>query len=153
DDAKLRFQAGSQLQQMGERDAALEAYKRSVKMDPAMFSQRYYDIQNLFMQARKFDDLAQLMDEIDLRKAGQYYVVTRPIAQLMRREGTKAIGLKLFKRAWEAFPPYRAYMLRYLYGEDTWRLPEIYDFARQAVIPRDDGDVDPWMAASDIISY
>lgn len=153
EDGALQFQVAQQLQQMGDRNAALEAYKRAIKVDPTQFANRYYEIQNLFAQANRFEELGQLLDEIDFRKVGRYYTVTEPIASLLQHEKTRPVGLKLFKKAWEAFPQYRGYVLGRLHDEAVWRLPEIYDYARQAVIPRDEGDIDPWQCASDIMSY
>src|SRR5262249_17334994 len=50
EDGQLRYQLAQQLQQMGERDAALDQYKIAIKLDPSLFSNRYYEIQNLFTQ-------------------------------------------------------------------------------------------------------
>ena len=59
DDGKLRFQVAQQLQQTGERDAALEQYKVAIKLEPALFGNHYWEIQQLFAQANKFEELAQ----------------------------------------------------------------------------------------------
>src|SRR5205085_8186217 len=44
DDAKLRFQAAQQLQQAGEKDAAMEQYKAAIKLEPALFANQYWEI-------------------------------------------------------------------------------------------------------------
>ena len=38
-------------------------------------------------------------------------------------------------------------------SEELWQLPEIYQFAKEAVIPREDSEADPWQAAMDYNSY
>src|SRR5262249_31648229 len=83
-DGKLRYTAAQQLQQAGERDAALEEYKAPLKLEPSVFSNNYWQIQQLFAQADRFEELAKVLDEIDLRKVGHYYYVIEPIAAMMR---------------------------------------------------------------------
>jgi tetratricopeptide (TPR) repeat protein len=152
-DGKLRYQAAEQLQRMGERDAAIEQYKLAIKLEPGVFSNNYWGIQQLFTQANKFEELVQVFDEIDLRKLGSYWTITEPIQALLQQDKGKELGLKLFRKAWEAFPQYRGYILGRLYNEELWRLPEIYTFAKEAVIPREDSEADPWQAVTDISSY
>lgn len=152
-DGKLRWQAAQQLQQAGERDAAIAQYKVGIKLEPSLFGNRYWEVQNLFTSANKLDELAQVFDEIDLRKIGSYWTVMEPISALLDQENTKDVGLKLFKKAWEAFPQYRSYLLGQLYREEVWRIPEIYTFAKQGVIPREDSELDPWQSTSETMSY
>ncbi|HTK75342.1 MAG TPA: tetratricopeptide repeat protein, partial [Gemmataceae bacterium] len=153
DDGKLRYQAAQQLQQQGERDAAIAQYKAAIKLEPSLFGNRYYDVQMLFQQANKLPELGQLLDEIDLRKVGSYYTVTEPISEMLRNDKSRDLGVKLFKKAWEAFPQYRSSMLGQLYDDSIWRLPEIYTFAKQAIIPREDSEFDAWQMISDYMSY
>ena len=65
--------------------------------------------------ARLVDDLLDVSGisrgKIDLRKVGHYYYATQPVADLLRNDTTRELGLKLFKKAWEAFPQYRGYIL------------------------------------------
>src|SRR5262249_38818500 len=104
DDGKLRFTIAQQLQQAGERDAAITEYKAAIKLDPASFGNRYWEIQQLFAQANKYEELAQLFDEIDMRKINNYWSVIEVATGLLRNEKGKELGLKLFKKSWEAFP-------------------------------------------------
>jgi tetratricopeptide (TPR) repeat protein len=153
EDGKLRFQVAQQLMQSNEREAALEEYKKALKLDPSSFGNRYWEIQNLFAQLNKYEELAQLMDEIDLRKIGNYWSVFEIISSLLQNDKGKDMGLKLFKKAWDAFPQSRGQLLSQLYDENIWRLPEIYAYAKGAVIPREDSDFEPWEAATQILSY
>ena len=152
-DGKLRYQAAEQLVQMGERNAAIEQYKLAIKLEPALFGNNYWQIQNLFSQANKFEELVQVFDEVDMRKLGNYWSITQPIASLLQQENGKELGLKLFRKVWEAFPQNRNYILGNLNNEDMWRLPEIYTYAKEAVIPREDSEADPWQSATEITSY
>ena len=148
-DGKLRYQLAEQLQQAGERDAAVDQYKAALKLDPSQFSENYWEIQNLFTEANRFEELAKVFDEIDIRKFGQYYYVIELITPLLGDDKGRDLGLRLFKKAWEAYPQYRSQLLSELQDPGVWRLPEIYTYAKQAVIPREDSDLDPWQSASD----
>ena len=153
DDGKLRYQAAQQLTQMGEREAAMDQYKLAIKLEPNLFGNQYWEIQQLFMQAGKIEELGKIFDEIDLRKIGNYWSIFESISSMLQQDKTKELALKLFKKAWEAFPEQRTNLLSQLYDEQIWRLPEIYAFAKQAIIPRNDVEVDPWMFVDSIMSY
>ena len=40
-----------------------------------------------------------------------------------------------------------------MYDDAVWRLPEIYAYAKEAVIPREDSEIDPWQSATEILSW
>src|SRR5205085_9792815 len=111
DDGKMRYQMAQQFQQMGDRDAALEQYKVAIQKEPELFQYRYWEIQQLFTQANKFEELVKIFDEMDLRKFGnRYWTVMEMVQPLLQNEKTKELGLKLFRKSWEAFPTQRAYL-------------------------------------------
>jgi tetratricopeptide (TPR) repeat protein len=153
EDGKLRYQVASQLEQAGEREAAIEQYTIAIKLDPSVLMYRYWQVQNLFGQANKMEDLAKLLDEVDLRKVGYYWAVAEVINSLLTNDKGRELGLKLFRKTWEAFPQYRSQLLSQLYDDSIWRLPEIYAYTRQAVIPREDSEIEPWEMATDIVNW
>ncbi len=78
---------------------------------------------------------------------GQYYSVMNIVENMLQQDKDRAAGLKLFRKAWAAFPNERSYMLGSLHSDELWKLPEIYEYARQAVIPSDAVALrDPWDA-------
>jgi tetratricopeptide (TPR) repeat protein len=153
EDGRMRFQIALQIEQMGERDLAMAQYKIAIKREPSMFANYFWQIQNLFGQANKLEELAQLLDEINLSKVSNYWSISEPISMLLQNEQTREMGLKLFKKAWNSFPQQQSYLLGNLWDNNIWRLPEIYSYAKQAVIPREDSEVDPWQAASQFMGY
>src|SRR5699024_3610699 len=66
DDARLRFQVAGLLLQSGETAAALDHYRAALKAEPALFGARYSEVYNAFTRANKTDELARLLEEIDL---------------------------------------------------------------------------------------
>jgi tetratricopeptide (TPR) repeat protein len=151
-DGKLRYTVAEELQQAGEREAALDQYKIALKLDPAVFAQNYWQIQNWFAEADRFEELAALFDEVDLRKFGYYWYIVEPIASLLRDDRSRELGLKLFKKAWEAYPQNRGEILAELQDASIWRLPEIYTYSKQAIIPREDSEIDPWQSANEFMN-
>jgi len=62
-----------------------------------------------------------------------------------RTPQSRAAGMVLFKKAWEAFPAERARLIGYL-GDEVWKLPEVIDYAKQTLRPNADlVRRDPWM--------
>lgn len=153
EDGKFRYSMAQQLQQLGDTENALKQYVEAIRRDPQVFQYSYWQIEQLFSQAGKFEELSKLMDEIDLRKIGQPYYVTNTIQSLLQNENTQQLGMKLFKKAWAAFPTNRSELLQYMGEGQTRQLPEIYDYLREAIIPRADTEADPWSIVATINNY
>lgn len=152
-DPVARWNIAKQLLQAGETDAAIEHLKVALKQRPQLFANEYWEVQNAFRRAKKTADLVKILDEIDLKQMGQYYVVSNIVQELIREEASRKSALQLLKRAWEAFPNERVYLLGSIYDDEVWKLPELYEYSRQAFVPQDgQGPADPW-AGFDIRSY
>jgi len=62
-------------------------------------------------------------------------VVERLVSDLVRDAQTRERGMRLFRKVWLAFPQQRAELIGNFGSDDLWKLPEIYDYAREALIP------------------
>jgi tetratricopeptide (TPR) repeat protein len=153
DDGKFRFAMAMQLNQAREPAAAMEQFKIAIKLEPASFAYRYWEVIQLFAQQNKQDELAKLLDEIDVRKMRNYWTVLEIIQPLLRDEKTQEHGMQLFRKVWEAFPEERAQMMSYLADRNLAKLPEIFTYARQAVLPLADTTPGPWHGAEEISYY
>ncbi len=63
--------------------------------------------------------------------------------------------MKLFRKAWDAFPQERSNLISYVHRDEFWQMPEMYDYALQSLIP-DAASFSPyqqWNAFRQIISY
>ena len=130
EDGKLRYQVARDLQQAGERDAAIEQYKIAIKLDPSVIMWSSWELQNLFAQANKLEDLAKLFDEIDLRKLGNYWARCEPVGpRSCKTTRPRGAGLRSCSaRHGKAFPAVPAIpCCGHLWDDSVWRLPEIYD--------------------------
>jgi lipopolysaccharide biosynthesis regulator YciM len=98
DDANLRLQIAQQLMQEGQAAAAVEHYKILLKREPAVLGRNIRQVQNVFQQAGKTQDLLDLLDQIDLRQFGQPYVIFNMISNMIHDERTSARAVSLLKR-------------------------------------------------------
>jgi tetratricopeptide (TPR) repeat protein len=154
DDARLQYQIGQQMAQSGKPAEAIEFYKTALKKEPALFGNSYWEVQQAYQQANKIEDLVKLLDEIDLKTMGNYWSVMNIVQNMMNNDKQRETALKLFRKGWQAFPNDRSSMLGYIHNDEIWKLPEIYDYARQATIPSDAVALnDPWGAANQVTSY
>ena len=135
DDPKLRLLVAQQLVQSGDNAGAVEHYRAALKKDPRLFMNQYWVIQNAFESAGKTDELFQMFESMDLKKLGQPYAVTNLIQNMLQNEKTRDKAFILFRKAWAAFPDQRANLMAYMSDDSAWKVPEMYDYAREAVIP------------------
>src|SRR5262249_5584097 len=71
DDARLRFQVASQLAQAGDVASAVEHYSAAVKQDASLLGNNgYQTVMGAFGRARKMDELAKILETVDLRAIG-----------------------------------------------------------------------------------
>src|SRR5262249_32549697 len=104
--------------------------------------------------ANRMDELLKLMEEIDIRSLGYYWYVIQFVQEVLNDEKQQARGLKLFQKAWKAYPQQRAELISSMYRDELWRLPEIYDYVQEAVIPgASQQQIDSWFAVDHIYSW
>jgi tetratricopeptide (TPR) repeat protein len=154
DDAKMRFQVAQQFQNLGDHKAAAEQYLAAIKKEPSLFSYNYWYIMQTFQQAKMWDELTKVFDELDAKTmGGQYYAYMQIVQPLLSQEKTREQGLKLFRKAWQAFPDSRQWMMQYLHDDSLWSLPELYAFAKEAVVPGAEMFPDTWQGSDQVINY
>ncbi len=155
DDANLRYQIATQLTQDGQAAAALEHYKVILKKDPSLIGRYMSQVQRAFQQAGKGEELIAVLEQTDLRQFSQPSMLLNMISNLAYDEKLRDRSMSLFKKAWEAFPDYRSNLVSYLSRGQLSQLPEIYDYARDVIIPKPSTFVPAtqWDGISRIIYY
>ena len=155
DDAKLRLQVAYQLVQSGEAVASLDHFRVAIKSDPTILASQFNAILNGFRQANKADEFAAIVEGIDLRAVGNSTSLMNIIQYLTNDPTTKGRAQVLFQRVWATFPGDRSTFLTYLNNnEEWWRLPEVYLYAKQAVMPAPgSGVVGPWSGVDRVQYY
>jgi tetratricopeptide (TPR) repeat protein len=152
-DAQLRYEVADQLAEAKATPAALEHYRAAIKLQPSLF---YYNdtlIVAAFQGAGKLDELAQTLETVDLT-AVHAYEVMRVAAPLLAKPKDRPAGLRLLAKAWATLPDERPTLLSYLTGDDVWRLPEIYAYARQAVVPGETETLgNPWAGVNHVLGH
>jgi tetratricopeptide (TPR) repeat protein len=155
DDVKLRYMVAQQLIADGDAPAAIEHYRVAIKKDMSQFAVRYWEVQNAFQQAGKLDELVQMVEQLDLRSmAGNSGMVLNLLQQLVQDEKTRDRGMALFRRCWKSFPDNRTYMIAILPEDTLRRMSEMYDYAKELIVPRPDaGAVPPWAGIDSVLGY
>ncbi len=144
-DAMLQYQIGQQFSSAGKPAEACDFYLAALREQPALLTNDYYSIQNTFEQAQRTDDFIAFLKDVDLTKLGQSYYVMNLVENLLQNENSREQALELFQRMWEAFPNERANMLGNIYQDEIWKLPIMYQYVHDAVIPAEGVALnDPW---------
>ncbi|MGP0063330.1 MAG: DUF1583 domain-containing protein [Isosphaeraceae bacterium] len=136
DDTNLRFQIAQQLVQNGQAEAAVEHYKFILKNDPALLARYFYQVNNAFQQANKTEELLVLVDQLDIRQIGYPYYIMQLVGSVLADDKLHDRAMSVLRKAWDAFPDYRSYLFYYLQNDLVWQYPEMYEYARDSVIPR-----------------
>ena len=154
-DPKYLFQLAKQLTASGDHDAACENFINAVKKDPTLIGNDYYSVRNAFRAAKRDQDFQKLFMELDFSKLSNlYYRIDNLCNELMRDKKTREDGLALFRKAWKAFPNRRAYLIGNIYVDEVWELDEMYEYARQGIIPSSKQQAaNAWQGIADSLSF
>ena len=100
---------------------------------------------------------SSLLEQIDLRQLGQPYYRLQPDPEpVLNDDKLRDRAMPLFTKAWDAFPDERSHLLQLRPHERALADPEMYDYARESIVPKPD-DVRPpptqWNAFAQILSY
>jgi tetratricopeptide (TPR) repeat protein len=137
EDVDLRLRVASQLVQDGQADAAIEQYRSVFKKDPSQLGRiSWVQLQTAFRQAGKSAELLQLFEESDLRSTISPRSFDRIIVDVPDDASGNERVVSFFRKVWAAFPEGRTELLTYARREAIWQMSEIYDYAREAMIPR-----------------
>ncbi len=136
DNPAFRYQLAMKLLDAGKTTEANEHLKVVFEKEPRLAMNNYWELQQKYEQHNKLEDLASLYESIDLKVFRQNtHVITNAISNMANRDKTKERSLKLFKKAWQDLPEARNELLSNMRDESFWKLPEIYDYAREGIIP------------------
>jgi tetratricopeptide (TPR) repeat protein len=153
DDARMQFQLGQQLLDVNDVDGSIAMIRSAIKRDPALLGTSFARVYNTFRRANKMDELAALLQEIDIKALGNTSLSANILANMMSDPKTRAPALKVFRKLWQAAPGDRAMMMRYFYDESMWQIPEVYDYAREVLIPTREPSAATAWSVTNIINY
>ena len=156
DDPKSLLQIGKQLQDAGKNDEAIEKYLLVIKKQPMLMLNNFYNYRRIFENAKRMPDLANALMESDFKKMrNSYWEILNVSETLMNKVETRAKGLALFKKTWEAFPDNRAYLIGNIDNAEVWKLPVMFEYAREGLIPKNKRAVtnNAWRGIADSLTY
>ncbi|MBD3672330.1 MAG: DUF1583 domain-containing protein [Planctomycetaceae bacterium] len=157
---EFRVRLGKHLESTGKLEAACDQYLVVMKNEPALLIQDFYQYRNTFTRAKKTDDLAEVLQSINLRSFGQPYYIVDMVGDMLNQQSQNSeepisdLSIELAKRCFDAFPSYRDDLLRNLYRPEVWKDDRIFELGRQAVIPTPTlVKSQPWYGVDQISSY
>ncbi len=155
DDPKIRMQIAVQLTQAGAPAEAIPHFEIAIKKDPRLFTSQYNTILQAYQRAGKSADVTRLFDSIDFKSfSNNPYVISNAIQNLFNSQGSRDQGMTLLRKAWKEMPEFRASLLGVISDAEVWKLPEVYDYAREAVIPvAGKPIVDGWAGMDDVTMW
>jgi len=134
-DVDLRLRLATQLIASGNTIEGLAHMKAAFERDPRAVAAPRLPL--LMQQSNMPGEFIRLLNEIDFKAFSSlsHTVVMRAIAIAPADSALdKQIAL-LFQRAWKAFPEYRFYLVGVVARESVWQMPEMFDYAREAIFP------------------
>lgn len=153
-DGKALYKIADQLAAAGKHTEACDAYLKAIAKDPAQLEDRYYDIRNTFQSAKRTPELAKAFETIDLKPLRQIsYRLTDIVSEMVRNDTTRDAGMSLFRRAWKELPDQRMQLMSRIYDDKLWATDEMYNYAREAVIPQNGRVANPWGGVAETMSW
>ena len=146
DDANLRLRIAEQMLRDGQARPALVHFKAAFQRDPSLLSGLTpIQIQRAWLNAGWSLEFFELLESIDFRELYPA-AVTRTIDSLPPDPKLTDRIRALFRRAWDTFPRQRNLVVARIAREEIWQMPEMYDYAREAIIPktRSAATYNPW---------
>lgn len=156
DDTRWRFQIASDMADAGDHSGAVDQYLHVFRQDTSLLGRNdHYEVQRTFQQARRLSELAKVLSESDLSKLPDPFIVTNLVQQLAGGDRDwKSQAVSLIRKAWQTFPDRRHQIVRNIYRPELWQLPEMLDFAVEAIIPAPgQKNVNPWLGLDSIFRH
>ena len=89
------IKSAQQLQSIGDKAGADRDLLRAIRLDPSVYSNDYWEINQLFREQKKSEELVKVFEEVDLRKGGgNFYAYTEIVQSLLAKRSDSATGLE-----------------------------------------------------------
>ena len=99
----LQYQLAKHLEQNAKQKEACDVYLKLVKVRPEWFQDDFYQLQNVFQQAQREKELADVIANMDLRGFGHPWYVLNIAQNLMRQDETRDMAIQLYEKCFDQF--------------------------------------------------
>ena len=150
----LQYRLAKHLEQNGKTKEACDVYLKLIKSRPEWFRNEFYEMRRIFQRAQRDKELGELISSMDLRPFGHPHYVMDIAQNLIRRDETRDMGIKLYERCFEQFPNYRSNIVSNLYDPEFWKNERIFELGKKSLVP-DESTVagNAWSGIADSMSY
>ena len=140
----LRMALAQALESTGKRSEACDQYLEVLKLQPQNMMRELSRYRNVFQQADRLEDLADVVVEMDSRQISQPYYVLDLAQQVLRKDADSEAGLKLLERVYEDFPQYRSQLLSNATPQ-IFQNARFFEIAKRSMMPTNSQiKADPW---------
>lgn len=140
----LRMALAQALETSGKRSEACDQYLEVLKLQPQNMMRDLSRYRNVFQQADRLDDLANVVVDMDSRQISEPYYVLDLAQQVLRKDADSESGLKLMEKVYEDFPQYRSQLLSNA-SPQIFRNSRFFDIAKRSIMPTASQiKSDPW---------
>ncbi len=142
-DPQFQFKLGQQLAQQRKHSEAIVYFKAAIAKDPTLLQTGYSQLYQTFQNTDQLNEIVTLVEGLDTTVAENLRPITYFLQEMSRgvltRDSTsdhrKNATIRLLKKAWAAYPDQRQQFIGYIQGNWFWQMPEMYDYAREAILP------------------
>ncbi|MEO2036631.1 MAG: tetratricopeptide repeat protein [Planctomycetaceae bacterium] len=142
------LQLARQLERQGRLESACDVCRYLLEADTSLFHRDYYRFIRLFERNGRLDELADLVMLTDPGENTSGHWGAQQLAERLLPVD-EARGLQLFAAAWDAWPAGRPALLSNVSHEAIWRLPRVFDYYRERMLPSQHTRVAPWSGVAD----
>ena len=153
-DPQFQFNLGQQLAQQRKHSEAIVYFKAAIAKDPRLLQTGYSQLYQTFQNTDQLNELVSLVEGLDTTVPANLRPISYFLQEMSRgvltRDSTsdqrKAATIRLLKKAWAAYPDQRQQFIGYIQGNWFWQMPEMYDYAREAILPANPAltSLNPW---------
>ncbi|MGC1272146.1 MAG: DUF1581 domain-containing protein, partial [Planctomycetaceae bacterium] len=142
-DYDLKYQLAGRVAAMGRASAAVDLYTAALKGKPELASNNFYEVDRVFTQARRGEDMLKLLGEIPLTGNSMHYAMNS-ISNKLGDAKLKPAALAALDKLLKENPGQQAELLQNIHDQTIWDDPKIADYALDMV--KTDGAQLTWPA-------
>ena len=159
DSMAFRYKLAKHYQTDGKPSEACDQYLVILKQKPRWVTEDFYQVRNVFKQAKRSLDLLKTIEKMDLKSFGQPWYLIDLVSNMLRNQNKEDKGIEqkividLVERMFEAYPDYRNSLLSNLRDKSLWKNDRIYNLMKKGMVPDKNSSVGPWFGIGEISSY
>ncbi len=144
-DFDLKYELAGRVAAMGRPSEAADLYAAAIKGKPELASNNFHEVDRVFTQAERGEDLLKLVGEMELAGNNVYYAMNT-ISNKLNDDKLKQPALDALDKLLRNNPDQQAQLLQQIHNQSIWEEPKIAEYALEMI--KTDGAKLDWTALS-----